>query len=292
MRLGTMSFLFLVSEQPITSIAFSVTVSQPTTPSASSTSSPNMLSPPATATSFPLVADTREEDVPPLKCPRDQLLDELDQIVARLPTLDAQAPKAVELEAQLQQSEQEVVILSQEDALLRVQFEEDKAKWVEVQNIVLATADRKVSSSEILNNLEAALNSKNEEVVVVEEEHAWMEERYSNFIEHNKVYNSTIRDLDVNLQAARSERNNLLTEVDQLKEELQRRATSLIVEKTYSMSSMRRKTLEEAREGVIDFDAEIGKACELESTVRRGLPVQPDATDSSGSSSEFSGTEE
>ncbi|XP_070045937.1 uncharacterized protein [Nicotiana tomentosiformis] len=111
-------------------------------------------------------------------------------------------------------------------------------------------------------------------------------------MEHNRVYNSTIRDLDLSLQATRSERNSLSTEVDQLKSELQRRADSLIVEKIYSMYSMRRKTLEEAKAGIIDFDSEIANARELESIARTGLPVQPDATDSSGSGSEFSGTEE
>ncbi|XP_070013455.1 uncharacterized protein [Nicotiana sylvestris] len=55
---------------------------------------------------------------------------------------------------------------------------------------------------------------------------------------------------------------------------------------------MRRKTLEESKSGVIDFDAEIAKVRELESTARRGLLVQHDATDSSSSGSEFSGTEE
>lgn len=58
------------------------------------------------------------------------------------------------------------------------------------------------------------------------------------------------------------------------------------------MYIMRRKTPEEAKAGVIDFDAEIVKSCKLESTARRGLPVQPNETDSSGSGSEFSGIEE
>ncbi|XP_070057871.1 uncharacterized protein [Nicotiana tomentosiformis] len=205
---------------------------------------------------------------------RDQLLDEQDQIAARLSELEAQAIEAIELEARLQQSEEEA------------------AKWSEVQNVVLAAADREAASTERLNNLEAALNSKVKEPTTAEEKHARMEKKYNKVMEHNKFYNSTIRDLDVSLQAARSERNYLSKEVDQLKKELQRRAASFIVEKIYSMYIMRRKTLEEAKAGVIDFDAEIAKVREVESTARRGLPIQLDATNSSGSSSEFSRTEE
>ncbi|XP_070057587.1 uncharacterized protein [Nicotiana tomentosiformis] len=203
------------------------------------------------------------------------LLAEREQIIARLPVLEAQVAEAVKLETRLQQSEQEA-----------------KAKWSEVQNVVLVAAEREAASTERLNNLEAALNSKAKEATAAEEKHVRMEEKYKRVMEHNKVYNSTICDLDVSLQAARSERNNLSTEVDQLKEELQRRTASLIVEKTYLIYSMRIKTLEEAKVSVIDFDAEIAKASELESTNRRGLPDQPNATDSSSSDSQFSGTEE
>ncbi|XP_070054292.1 uncharacterized protein [Nicotiana tomentosiformis] len=161
----------------------------------------------------------------------DQLLADRDQIAARLPTLEAQAAVAVELEARLQQSEQEVVTLNQEAAQLRVQYQEAKAKWSEVQNDVLAAVDREAASTKRLNNFEATLNSKAEEAVAAEEKHARMEEKYRKVMEHNKVYNSTIRYLDVSFQVARSERNKLSTEVDQLKEELQCREASLIVEK-------------------------------------------------------------
>lgn len=57
--------------------------------------------------------------------------------------------------------------------------------------------------------------------------------------------------------------DNLSAEVDQLKEELQHREASLIIEKTYAMYNMRRKNFEEAKAGVIDFDAKIAKALEL-----------------------------
>ncbi|XP_070005699.1 uncharacterized protein [Nicotiana sylvestris] len=201
-----------------------------------------------------LILDNEE-----LTSERDQLLAERDQIVARLLELEAQATEVLELEARLHQSEQKVVTLGQEAVLLRVQFEEARSKWVEFHNVVLASSDRQAKSTERLNNLEATLNSKAEEVTTTEEKYAWLEERQKRVIEHNKVFTSTDPDLDVNLRAIISERDTLSTEVGRLKEELQRRAASLIVDKTYYMYSMRRKTLEEAKAGIIDFDAEIPK---------------------------------
>lgn len=89
------------------------------------------------------------------------------------------------------------------------------------------------------------MNSKDKEVVVIDQEkYAQLEDSYKRVVEHNKVLNSTVCDLDISLQAARSERDNLSTEVEHLKEELQCRAASLIFEKTYSMDNMRRKALE------------------------------------------------
>ncbi|XP_070032716.1 uncharacterized protein [Nicotiana tomentosiformis] len=148
---------------------------------------------------------------------QDQLLTERDPIVTQLPALEAQAAEVVELEAQLQQIEQDMVTLGEEAVLLRVQLQETKAKWSEVQNDVLAISKHEAASTERLNNLEPALNSKAEEVAAAKEKHARMEEKYKRVMEHDKVYNSTICDLDVSLQAARSERNSLSTEVDQLK---------------------------------------------------------------------------
>uniref|UniRef100_A0A1U7WNB5 Uncharacterized protein LOC104228082 n=1 Tax=Nicotiana sylvestris TaxID=4096 RepID=A0A1U7WNB5_NICSY len=159
----------------------------------------------------------------------DQLLTERDQTAARLSEREAKADEVVVLEARLQ-----------------VQFEEARAIWDEVHSVVLAASDHEAASTERLNNLEAALNSKTEELATVGAKHAQLVEKYKNTIEHNRLFSSTIR----------------------------------------------RKTLKEAKAGVINFDAEIAKARELESTAKRGLSARPDAFDSSGfdSGSEFTGT--
>ncbi|XP_070041472.1 uncharacterized protein [Nicotiana tomentosiformis] len=189
------------------------------------------------------------------KSEQDQLLAERDQIAARLPMLEAKVAEADELEARLQQSEKEVMALSQEASQLNVYFQEAKAKWSKVQNDVLIAAERESASIERLINLEIALNSKAEEATYSEEKRSQMEDKYKRIMEHYKVHIATILDLDLSLSAARSERDSLSSEVDQLKSELHHEADSLIIENTHSMYRMRRKTLEEAKEGLIDIDA-------------------------------------
>ncbi|XP_070035406.1 uncharacterized protein [Nicotiana tomentosiformis] len=198
---------------------------------------------------------------------RDQFLAERDQTAARLSKLEAKAAEAVVLEAQA------------------------KAKWAEVHGVVLAASDREAASAERLTNLEAALNSKTEEVAPTGVKYDQLEEKYMKTIEHNRIFSSTVHELDVSLKSIRFARENLSAEVIQLKE-LKSREASLVVEKPYVMYNMRRKILEEAKADVIDFDAEIAKARELESAAKRGLPAEPDAFDSSGSGFESSETEE
>ncbi|XP_070046550.1 uncharacterized protein [Nicotiana tomentosiformis] len=151
---------------------------------------------------------------------RDQLLAQQEQHIARLSELEAKADEAVVLEARLQQSEEEEVTLSQEIGPMRVIFDEARAKWVELHNVVLAAIEREATSTERVNDLEAALNSKIEELAAVWEKHAQLEEKYRKTIEHNRLFSSTVRNLDVTLKSARPTRKNLSAEVTQLKEEL------------------------------------------------------------------------
>ncbi|XP_070034514.1 uncharacterized protein [Nicotiana tomentosiformis] len=119
---------------------------------------------------------------------RDQLLAEQEQNIARLSELEAKAAEVVVLEARLQQSEQEVVTLSQEIGPLRDRFDKARAKWVEVHNVVLAATEREAASAKRVTNLEVALNSKIEELVAVGAKHAKMEEKYVKTIEHNRLF--------------------------------------------------------------------------------------------------------
>ncbi|XP_070049081.1 uncharacterized protein [Nicotiana tomentosiformis] len=160
---------------------------------------------------------------------RDQLLAERDRTVLRLSDLETRAIKDDVLEARLQQSEQEVITLSQEVGPLRVRFDEAKAKWAEVQDAILAATEREAASAKRVINLEAALNSKSEELVVVVAKHAQLEEKYRKTIQHNRLFSSTVRELDVNLKSAKFAEENLSTEITQIKEELKCRVASLIV---------------------------------------------------------------
>nr|XP_009793988.1 PREDICTED: uncharacterized protein LOC104240798 [Nicotiana sylvestris] len=119
-----------------------------------------------------------------------------------------------------------------------------------------------------------------------------MEERCKKIVDRNRFHISTTRDIDLRLGATRPERDELLAEVDRLKSKLPHQGDSLVFEKTYSMYHMRRKTLEEAKVGVIDIDDEIAKAHALELTAREHLPAQPASTDASSTNFEYSETEE
>nr|XP_016505585.1 PREDICTED: uncharacterized protein LOC107823463 [Nicotiana tabacum] len=226
------------------------------TPAIAPSSPPSLTLPPATTTSYPLVASALEEGV-----------------------LLPQSP----------QREQEVVTLSQDIGPLRVKFNEAKAKWVEVHSVVLAATNREAASTERLTNLEAALNSKTEELAATGVKHAQLEEKYKKTIEHNRLFSSTVHELNVSLKSIRSAQENLSAEVTQLKQELKRREVFLVVEKNYVMYITRRKPLKEAKASIIDFDVEIAKARELKSATKMGLPPGPDASGSSGSGSEILG---
>ncbi|XP_019228918.1 PREDICTED: RAB6-interacting golgin-like [Nicotiana attenuata] len=312
MGLNTGPLPSLVDEQPTTSTAFAATVSHPSTPSASSPSSPTL--PPATTTSSPPAASARKEDVPlpqshhgnlgqnyappsedpqredercflekdwekiqalsgecllnnamhnttaanfldyeglqrlirekeELTSARDQLLAEREQTIARLSELEVKVAEVV----------------AQGIGLLRVQFDEAKAKWAKVHSVVLVASEREAATVERLTNLEATLISKAEELAVAGVKYAQLEEKYRRTIEHNRLFSSTVRDLDVSLRSVRFAWENLSAK---------------------------------AKAGVVDFDAEIAKTHELELAAKRGLPARPNATDSSSSDFEFSGTEE
>ncbi|XP_070041165.1 uncharacterized protein [Nicotiana tomentosiformis] len=223
---------------------------------------------------------------------RDELFAKRNQLVARLSVLDAKTVEIAELEAQLQQSEQEAMAHSQEATQVHAQLQDVKARWDESQDVALAAIERESASIKPANNLEAALNSKAEEVASAEEKRARMEDRYKKIMDKNRVHISTICDLDLSLGATRSERDGLLAEVDRLNAKLQHQGDSLIFKKTYSTHHMMRKTLDEAKMDVIDTDDESTKARALELTARECLPGQADAIDSSSTGSEYSGIEE
>lgn len=100
------------------------------------------------------------------------LLGEQDQTILHLSELESKANEVVVLEARLQQREQELATLSQEIVLLMVRFNEAKAKWVEIQDVILAATEREAANAKKVTNLEAALNSKIKELAVVGAKHA------------------------------------------------------------------------------------------------------------------------
>lgn len=66
-----------------------------------------------------------------------QLLDERNKLVVCLPVLEAKATEAVELEARLQQSEQEAMAYSQEPTQLHIQLQDAKASGLSFKMLLL-----------------------------------------------------------------------------------------------------------------------------------------------------------
>ncbi|XP_070039204.1 uncharacterized protein [Nicotiana tomentosiformis] len=274
------------TEQPTTNIAHAITASQPSMPITSRPSTPAVPSPPAPTTSPPPAPNTQKRGVSPPRAPDQGNLGHnyspppLDPRGMRTATLsiskechllyrpvelanylkplasekdknkillEAKAAEAGELEARLQQSEQEMIAHNQEAISLHEQLQESKSKWVELQDNVLAAVERKSASEKQVNNLKVALNSKIEEANAAEEKMAKMEERFKRVIEQNQVHLSATLDLDLSLSAIRSERDRLQAEVDRIKAKLQFQKDFLVLEKTYAIYQVRRKTLKEVK---------------------------------------------
>lgn len=81
---------------------------------------------------------------------------------------------------------------------------------------MLIAAEREDASTELVNNLEAALNSKTVEVVVAKEKRALMEDRYKKIMEHNKVHITATCNLDPSVSSTRTDRDGLSIEVSGL----------------------------------------------------------------------------
>lgn len=106
---------------------------------------------------------------------RDQIVVERNQLVECLPALKARFAHMGELEALLEQTEQENTVHSQEAFQLHAELAELKVKWAKLQDAVTLAAKREFASMEKINNLEANLCSKTEKAATTEEkrERTW-----------------------------------------------------------------------------------------------------------------------
>lgn len=103
--------------------------------------------------------------------------------------------------------------LSKEATQLHAQLQDFKARWVKLQDAI----ESESAFVEQVHNLEVALSSKIEEATPTEEKQARMEERFKKIMKKNWVHITTICDLDLILDATRSERDGLHDEVVKLK---------------------------------------------------------------------------
>lgn len=97
--------------------------------------------------------------------------------------LEANTSQIDNLEARLQQSDQDRMAQSQEAAQLHENLKEVKAKWVELHDTVIVAAEHESSFMEWVNNVKARLSSKTEEANIAEERRERMEERQKRVME-------------------------------------------------------------------------------------------------------------
>ncbi|XP_070034792.1 tropomyosin-2-like [Nicotiana tomentosiformis] len=153
-------------------------------------------------------------------------------------------------------------------------------------------AERESAFMGHVNNLEPCLRSKTEEANAVEEKRAKMEERLKRVIEQNQLHATTSVELDSRISLVKAENDKLQTKIEKLQAKLQDQEDSFLLEKTYAIYHMKRKTLKEAKEGISNIDDYIDKARELETTALENLSTRPVASDSLNTVSEYLGTEE
>lgn len=121
---------------------------------------------------------------------------EQDQLVDRLLALEARITQMGEFKSQMEQSEQEKIAHNREAAQLHKELEEFKAKWAELQDVVIVAVECELTSLEQINNLETRLCSKIEEATVAEENISRLEERFRKIMEQNRKHARTNTDLN------------------------------------------------------------------------------------------------
>nr|XP_009589071.1 NADPH oxidase activator-like [Nicotiana tomentosiformis] len=261
----------LVGEKPINRTASVAVASQPTTPSASSPSSPAVPSLPTTATSPPPAADVREEDVPPPHSPDHGNLGHNYSP----PSIDPQGRRSVSLS------------VSKECHLL--------SRLVELAiylNPLALEKDKKkihfLSVECMLNNAMHNARARNQLVVRL----SVLEAKAAKAAK-----------LEARLQQSEQEVMSHSQEATQLHVQLQDSKAKWAESHDAALAATERESasIERANnlEAALNSKAEEATATEekskdrtLELTARECLPTQPDDTNSSSTSSEFSGTEE
>ncbi|XP_070039697.1 uncharacterized protein [Nicotiana tomentosiformis] len=185
---------------------------------------------------------------------RDKPLVERNQLVEHLPVLEAKIAQMDELEARLQQYEQDRMDYSQEAAQLHENLEEAKAKWVELHDMVIVIAEHESDFMEQVNNLEAVLRAKIEEANAADEMREKMKEKFKRVMEQNRLHSSNNVELDFRISGMRTENEELQSKIDWIQVKLRDSKDSLVFEKMYSIYHMKGKTLEESKEGIVNID--------------------------------------
>ncbi|XP_070042614.1 tropomyosin-2-like [Nicotiana tomentosiformis] len=133
---------------------------------------------------------------------------------------------------------------------------------------------------EQVNNLEASLHSKAKEANTAEEKRAKIKERLKRIMEKNQLHSRTNVELNSKISIMKAENEKLKSKINKLQAKLQDKEDSTVFVKSCDIYHTKRKTLEEAKEGIANTDECIAKAQELETTAYENLPDRPVGSDS------------
>ncbi|XP_070047074.1 uncharacterized protein [Nicotiana tomentosiformis] len=122
-----------------------------------------------------------------------------------------------DLEAQLEQYEQDRIAHRQEAAQLQEDLKDAKAKWAERHDTVITVAERESAFIDQVNNLKASLHSKIEKANVVNEKRTKMEERLKRVMEHNQLHSTTNVELDSKISIMKAENDKLKSKIENSK---------------------------------------------------------------------------
>lgn len=106
-----------------------------------------------------------------------------DQLVERLPILEAKFVQMGELEALLEQKKQEKIAYSQEVTQLHAELAQLKFKWAELHDAITLVVEYESASMKRITNLKANLRSKTKEATATEEKMTKKEERLRKVME-------------------------------------------------------------------------------------------------------------
>lgn len=129
--------------------------------------------------------------------------------------------------------------------------------------------------------LEADLHYKIEEAIMAEENRTKLEERLLKVMKQNRKHAKSSSVLAETYKILKVDNEWLQLKIKEIQARFQAQVDSFVLEKTYVVYSMQKKTLEDAKIGFKNIDDCIAEVHALEITSLRNIPARPTISSSS-----------